>query len=118
MTITQTLHYRFIQCGEILSAEYIAQIVCDYERQEETRLDDREIFSAINDAADSFVDAMQENAFQTWVEQGRQGKEDGLFESEAAFLNYLADYESMRLATVRERELKKAISATFPSTAR
>lgn len=59
--LADTLHDKYLQCGEILPAADIARIIRDIEFWENVEFDAKTILTATREAGERFVDSMLNN---------------------------------------------------------
>lgn len=64
-TLTDSLHNRFLSCGEILGFRDVAEYMGQYERDYNVRFDLSRLWDVYETAADRFVDSMVRNAHDT-----------------------------------------------------
>lgn len=108
------LHDKFLSCGEILSADAIAEFISDIEYSGEFspgELSADDIRLAVYDASDRFVDSMQGNCLDTWQGQGCKGKPGEWLSDESAYDDQMARYESMRPRNQRKAAIIASLSA-------
>jgi len=105
-SLTSALHEHFINCGQIFPVSYIAEFISEFESENCTKLSDREIFKAIFDASNSFVDSMQANVMDGYNYEGRHR------ETETELEETIAHWEAMRPQNVRSNEIASMLADT------
>jgi hypothetical protein len=108
MKLTEILHDAFLNCGEILPAAHITQIIQEFEFSSDTEHDSKAILKAIRYAGEWFVDSMRENERDTEREV-----RDGLYCGHPIkpLDERLEHWEAMRPSATRQKAIATMINA-------
>ncbi len=105
--LTEAIAQKNMECGEIIAPESFAQLVQEFENDNDVAFSGAEILKAFRDAGESFVDSMQENEHDT-EECVHGGRYEGHPIDPLA--ERLARWEVQRPSVIRRNFIKAAIA--------
>lgn len=110
--LEEMLYESYLTSGEVHDAATVAEIVLDFEKSAQRTASPEEIYTAIRQAGERFVDSMVANENETWNDHlDAPDANCPKYDNEEQHLRYLAQWEAQRPSTVRKAELLKILSA-------